>query len=171
MQFFIVSFFLIAMLLACNPKSNGTATDTAATDNTPIEKITVKLGFHEKIDLDKETYTVYFRNLTAKEYKFTLSDTDKAEIAKMARQCGLAQLKDSTHVEDKCQMFPKVMTEFSYYAGGHKVKVIVDEFCDEHPLFKRQQAEKIQNFLTFIHKMVRIKPEVATAAQTDITYH
>jgi hypothetical protein len=169
MQFFIVSVLLIAMLFACNPKSNGTATDTTA-NKTPIEKITVKLGFHEKIDLDKETYTVYFRDLTAKEYKFRLSDTDKTEIANMAQQCGLGQLKDSIAVKDNCRMFPKVMTEFSYYAGGNKVKVIIDEFCDEHPLFKRELPKNILTFLTFLHKKIRIKPEVATAAQTDIIY-
>lgn len=179
----MTKYLLIALLFAsCGSQNNDTpaasnadsaaatanAVDSAA--NIPIENIVIKTGFHEQIDLDKETFTVYFRNLTSKEYKFTLTDSDKVAIANMARECELASLKDSIHVDDKCTFFPKVMTRFSYTAGGNQVKVVIDEYCDKHPFFKRSLPENIQTFLTFVHKMIRVKPEVAKAAKTDISY-
>jgi hypothetical protein len=155
-------FFLIAMLFACSPKSND--------KDIQIQKIIVKTGHHDKIDLEKETYTVYFMNGTSYDCKFTLSDQEKKDILKMAQVCGLAKLKGTIQVEDKCDMFPKVYTELSFSAGGNNVQVSIDGGCDQHPLFKQGESEDILKFLTFIYKKIAAKPEVVRAPKTDIHY-
>ena len=158
----MVKYFFIVMLFACNPKSNDT--------DIQIQKITVKMGMSYKIDLEKETYTVYFMNGTSYDCRFTLSDKDRMEILKMAKFCGLTKLTGNIEVEDNCDMAPKVMTEMSFYAGVSKVQVSIDEFCDEHPFFKQRQPEEILKFLTFLRKKIFSKPEVIKAPQTDVRY-
>lgn len=158
----MVKYFLLAMLFACNPKSND--------KDIQIQKIIVKTGHHDKIDLEKETYTVYFMNGTSYDCKFTLSDQEKMDILKMAQVCGLAKLKGDIQVEDNCQMFPKVYTKLSFYAGDNKVQVSIDGGCDKHPLLKQGEAEDILKFLEFLHKKIASKPEVVKAPKTDIHY-
>lgn len=158
----MVKYFLIAILFACSPKSND--------KDIQIQKIIVKTGHHDKIDLEKETYTVYFMNGTSYDCKFTLSDQDKADISKMAQVCGLAKLTGDIKVEDNCDRFPKVYTKLSFTAGGNNVQVTIDGSCDEHPLFKQGESEDILKFLEYLHKKIASKPEVIKAPKTDVMY-
>ncbi|WP_167289183.1 hypothetical protein [Paraflavitalea devenefica] len=150
------------MLFACNPKSND--------KDIQIQKIIVKTGAHAKIDLEKETYTVYFMNGKSYDCKFTLSDQEKTDIFKTAQVCGLAKLKGTIQVEDNCDMFPKVYTKLSFIAGSNNVQVSIDRGCNKHPLFKQGESEDIIKFLTFLHKKIASKPEVVRAPKTDIRY-
>jgi len=154
--------FLIAMLFACNPESK--------VNDIQIQKIIVKTGVSYKIDLEKETYTVYFMNGTSYYCKFTLSDKEKKDISNMSQECGLARLTGNVQVEDKCQMFPKVFTEMSFYAWDNNVQVSIDESCDKHPFFKKRESEDILKFLKFLRAIVSSKPEVIKAPKTDIRY-
>lgn len=152
-QFIVVKAFLITMLFACNPESK--------VDDIQIRKLIVKTGHHEKIDLEKETYTVYFMDLTSYDCKFTLTDKEKMDIVKMAQDCGLTKLKGNVRIEGKCDIFPVVMTEMSFDAGNNHVQLSTDG-CDNH--------SKIEKFLSFLHKTISSKPEVVKAPKTDIRY-
>lgn len=154
--------FLIATLLACNPKSK--------TDDVQIQKMIIKMGQSYKIDLEKETYTVYFMNGTSYDCKFTLNNQEKTDINEMAKECGFTKLQGNVRIEDECRMFPKVMTELSFYAGNNHVQVSIDAGCSKHPWIKDQEADGIVKFLKFLNEKVMVKPEVAKAPQTDIRY-
>lgn len=156
-------FLLIATLfIACKPASKD--------NDIQIQQLTVKKGHSYKIDLEKATYTVYFMNGRSSDYKFTLSDQEKRDISKMAQVCGLTKLTGKVEIEDKCDMFPKVMTELSFSVGKNHVQVSIDAGCDEHPLFKQGKAEDIIKFLKFLQDKIAAKPEVAKAPQSDVRY-
>ncbi|WEK20889.1 MAG: hypothetical protein P0Y49_07035 [Candidatus Pedobacter colombiensis] len=153
----------MAMLFtSCNLKSN--------VDNIQIQKIVVKVGVSYKIDLEKETYTVYFRDGSFYEAKFTLSNKDKSDISKISKECGLNKLKGNINVEDNCQISPKVYTELSFYAGSNNVLVSIDAACDNHPFFKQGEPQRILRFLKFLNEKIFSKPEVSKAPKTDIRY-
>jgi hypothetical protein len=160
-QFIGLKVCLIALLFACNPETK--------VDDIQVQKIIVKTGQHVKIDLEKETYTVYFMNGTSYDSKFTLTDQEKMDIIKMAQDCGLPQLKGNIRMEGHCNIFPVVVTELSFDAGDKHVQVSTDG-CDDHSIFKDREAEKIVKFLRFFHKTIYSKPEVAKAPKTDIRY-
>jgi hypothetical protein len=154
--------FLITILLACNPERKE--------DDVQIQKIIVKMGHSYKIDLEKETYTVYFMNGTSAESKFTLSDQERTDILKMSQECGLGKFTGNVKVEDNCNMFPKILTKMSFSAGGNNVEVSIDQFCKEHVWTQRKEAKRVLKFLKFLREKIFAKPEVAKAPKTDVMY-
>jgi hypothetical protein len=166
---------LITLLIACKPSNSP----DQVREKVPVDKnlqVVIKNALSNKIDLIKGIYTVFFISKPPFEVKFELTPIEKEQIINKYYSLALYELKEvdahwgTIYIEDECMIMPKIYTYLTVERDSVTQQIQVDESCDDYSWGKSDRAQRVKTFLQFVDGIIKAKPEVKNAPESDIWY-
>lgn len=157
----IVFTFCIATLLSCSTKEQNR--------NRNIE-IIIQDAASYKYNLKKEVATVFFQSRTPSEIKFQLTDEERNNIIESYYSLGIADLEDSTNIQDRCLDMPTFNTIIYINSTSRNQRLIIEQDCNKISMSDILKARRIKKFLKIVYKILGSKPELKTLPNSDIIY-
>ena len=166
---------IIILLTGCNPSNNP----KQIREKVPVDKnlrVVIKNGLSDKVDLMKGVYTVFFIGKPPVEVKFELTSAEKAQIINKYYFLALYELKEvnahwgTIYIEDECMTMPKIYTYLTVEGDGITQQIQIDESCDDYSRGKSDRAQRVKTFLEFVNGIIKVKPGMKDAPESDIIY-
>ncbi|HEV8084482.1 MAG TPA: hypothetical protein VGP55_14845 [Chitinophagaceae bacterium] len=137
--------------------------------HTNIELIIQDAGSY-RYDFKKEIYTVFSIDKSPIEIKFELSNEEKKGINEKYYELHLNKLPAKVSIEGDCMISPAFFTTLYIKRDSSMQEIQIESGCRDYNLFNRGKAERINNFLKYIYKIVKVKPEIKNSPKSNIHY-
>ncbi|MFT3904494.1 MAG: hypothetical protein QM727_15085 [Niabella sp.] len=162
------SLVIFTMLFSCKHKKGEKLTLDYNFD------IIIQTGQSTKLDLRNSTYIVYYSKNSLEEsndtVKFNLSASEYQAIKSEFLDKSLNNIPDSTFIEDKCLIMPKVLTKIVVQYPHKKLVFWIDYSCPKFTFADRKDAKKIIAFLNFVNKIIQAKEEIKNTPTSNAMY-
>lgn len=142
------------------------------------KNITIIIDFAQsyKYDLTAGVYTVHFMDKPDTTIKFQLSPdeinkiVDKYYEFEIDNISGVHKDLGTIVIEDNCMIMPKLYTILHVRSKTKLQDIQIDEGCDDLSLGDVKRGKSVKLFLNFVRAIVKSKPEINNAPQSDIIY-
>ena len=157
--------FLIVIFLGCSSNNKDKNVEIIIEDAQSY-----------KYDLKKEVYTIFYTNKVPTEIKFDLSKEEKDKIAekyydlRINKISGNDKRSKSIYIEDDCMTMPKLFTKIHLRTKNNLQEIKIDEGCNNFKLSNFNKAKRIKEFIQFVKQIVKSKPQIKNAAESNIIY-
>jgi hypothetical protein len=119
-------------------------------------------------DLLDESYTIYYISKPALVIKVNLSKAERNLIVKHYYSYRLDKIKGVREFKDRCPGFPKNLTIIRVAQKNQEIKI--DDGCNEFIFGDEAEANWVKKFLVLVDEILKIKPEILKAPESDILY-
>lgn len=136
----------------------------------PNIEISIEDAQSYKYDLTEQTYTVFRIFKTDTIIHFKLSAKERAQIIQKYYDLELNLIEGAQQVEDACMIMPKLYTTLQVKSQQGLQQIIIDEGCSDFKPSFANRGKSIQTFLKFVKKILKDKPEIYNAPNSDIMY-
>ncbi|HWY34516.1 MAG TPA: hypothetical protein VNX68_07710 [Nitrosopumilaceae archaeon] len=119
-------------------------------------------------DLLDESYTIYYISKPALVIKVNLSNAERNLIVKLYYSYRLDEIKGKREFNDRCPSSPKNLTIIRVAQKNQEIKI--DASCNEFIFWDEAEANRVKKFLVLVDEILKIKPEILKARQSDIFY-
>jgi len=166
---------ILILLTACKPSNSPEQTKEKVSVDKNLQ-VVIKNALSTKVDLMKGIYTVFFIGKPPLEVKFELTPAEKEQVINKYYSLALYELKEvdpqwkTIYIEDECMIMPKTYTYLTVEWDNVTQQIQIDEACDDYSQGKSDRAQRVKAFLHFVNEIIKAKPEVKTAPESDIFY-
>ena len=158
-------FFLVLIFLGC----------TSNNKDKNLE-IIIEDAQSYKYDLKGEVYTIFYTDKGFSEIKFDLSKEEENKIAeeyydlRINKIAGDDKRFENIYIEDDCMTMPKLFTKIHVKTKNKLQEIKIDESCNNFKLSNYNEAERIKKFIRFVKQIVKSKPQIKNAPESNIMY-
>jgi len=132
--------------------------------------IVISIADSYKIDLTKQTYTVYFIKGDSLEIEFTLDSREKNKIISKKNSLKYDRSLDRIWISDSCWIAPKLYTMLSIKSAGRINQISIDDGCDNFEIADKELAIQLEEFISLVKEIIYLKKEIKNAPESDWGY-
>jgi hypothetical protein len=129
-----------------------------------------------KYDLKTGIYTIFYIDKSETSIPFNISIEEKKQIADKYYDLGIDKISGinketgTTYIEDECMIMPKLYTLLQCKVEDKLQKIQIDDACNNFYLSNTATAKRIKQFLKFIDDIIKTKPELKNAPESNFLY-
>lgn len=158
-------FLLIAVTCSCVKQNKETSLDISITYAQSYE-----------CNLTTGVYTVNNYSKEPIHIQFDLTNEEKSGLVDKYYELGLDKIErinpitGNTLIEDDCSIMPKLYTVVKINSKTKRQEFQIDNECEDFKDQSIKDAKSVKQFLDFVDKIIKSKPEIRKAPKSNIVY-
>lgn len=124
-----------------------------------------------KYDLKNNIFTIFYVDKSPEEVKFQLSKEEKNSLQEKYYEFRLNKLAENIDIEGTCMIMPLLYTNIIIKRDNNIIqKIKIDRGCTKFNIFNSGKAERVNNFINYVFKILNSKPEIKNSPKSNIKY-